>query len=258
MKTLDRTLSALRTFGFDLLTLKHCLGGLPRYIADYRRFKAAADGETRAILRASHPIIGEGGSQRAQLGHYFWQDLLVAQKIIAANPARHVDVGSRLDGFVAHLAATRNVDVFDIRPAEIAIPNVTFTACDMMNPLPAALCSCTDSLSCLHALEHFGLGRYGDPIDPNGHLKGLKNLAAMLKKNGTLYLSVPLGKPGIEFNAHRIFSWKQLQTIVSRDFTISELTVIDEHDRTVTQQDPSDYPSERHTYACAILTLIKR
>jgi hypothetical protein len=30
-----------------------------------------------------------------------------------------------------------------------------------------------DSLSCLHALEHFGLGRYGDPIDPRGHEKGI-------------------------------------------------------------------------------------
>jgi hypothetical protein len=38
-----------------------------------------------------------------------------------------------------------------------------------------------DSISCLHALEHFGLGRYGDRLDPNGHETGFLKLLDMLK-----------------------------------------------------------------------------
>jgi hypothetical protein len=64
----------------------------------------------------------------------------------------------------------------------------------------------TDSVSCLHAIEHFGLGRYGDPLDPNGHLKGYNNIIRMLKPGGTLYISFPIGKTNeVHFNAHRVF-----------------------------------------------------
>jgi Caenorhabditis protein of unknown function, DUF268 len=70
----------------------------------------------------------------------------------------------------------------------------------------------TDSLACLHAVEHFGLGRYGDPIDINGWHTGLKNMAMMLSPGGVLYLSVPVGRQSIEFNAHRVFD---PETIVS-------------------------------------------
>ena len=48
-------------------------------------------------------------------GHYFHQDLLVARKIFQHNPQKHVDIGSRTDGFVAHVATFREIEVFDIR-----------------------------------------------------------------------------------------------------------------------------------------------
>ena len=66
------------------------------------------------------------------------------------------------------------------------------------------------SVSCLHALEHFGLGRYGDPIDVDGWLAGLNSLAEVVERNGLLYLSVPVGLQRIEFNAHRVFSVETL------------------------------------------------
>jgi hypothetical protein len=62
----------------------------------------------------------------------------------------------------------------------------------------------------LHALEHFGLGRYGDAIDPQGHLKGFKHLIEMLKINGTLYLSFPIGRAAVEYNAHRVFQYAEV------------------------------------------------
>ena len=142
-------------------------------------------------------------------GHYFHQDLLVAKMIHDNNPRRHIDIGSRLDGFVAHVASFREIEVFDIRPLERSKhQNIKFLQADLMNPLKV---SKTDSLSCLHAVEHFGLGRYNDPIDINGHMKGISNLVSMLEKNGILYISFPIGKKDeVHFNAHRVFHPKSI------------------------------------------------
>ena len=142
-------------------------------------------------------------------GHYFHQDLLVAKMIYDSKPKRHVDVGSRVDGFVAHVASFREIEVFDVRPLEKSIhQNIKFLKADLMNPLKVTK---TDSLSCLHAIEHFGLGRYNDPIDINGHIKGISNLVSMLEKNGILYISFPIGKKDeVHFNAHRVFHPKSI------------------------------------------------
>lgn len=137
-------------------------------------------------------------------GQYFHQDLLVAQFIFEDNPRKHIDIGSRVDGFVAHVAAFREIEVVDIRPIKnSAHKNLTFLQVDVSS---SSIDLSTDSLSCLHAIEHFGLGRYGDPIDPLGHEKGLENMVSMVKAGGRFYLSAPIGnKDEVHFNAHRIF-----------------------------------------------------
>ena len=47
-----------------------------------------------------------------------------------------------------------------------------------------------DSLSCIYALEHYGLGRYGDPIDPDGWLKGLIEMQRILTRGGICILQL--------------------------------------------------------------------
>jgi hypothetical protein len=84
-----------------------------------------------------------------------------------------------------------------------------------------------DSLSCLHALEHFGLGRYGDPIDPSGFERGLCNMASLLTKGGIFYLSVPIGIDRVEFNANRVFDPRIIYRLALRNsLQLSALTVI--------------------------------
>lgn len=90
---------------------------------------------------------------------------------------------------------------------------------------PRAYC---DSLSCLHALEHFGLGRYGDKIDVNGHVKGLQALHTILEDGGILYLSVPIGPQRVEFNAHRVFSLRYLLDFVSEKFDVLGFHYVDD------------------------------
>ena len=145
-------------------------------------------------------------------GHYFHQDLLVARFINQSNPKRHIDIGSRIDGFVAHVASYRKIEVIDIRPVSNNIhKNIKFLRADLMNPLKIGK---TDSISCLHAIEHFGLGRYSDPIDISGHIKGIENIISVLEKGGKFYLSFPIAtQDEIHFNAHRIFNYKSILKI---------------------------------------------
>lgn len=177
----------------------------PRYRRDKREWvKQGGTINSRRMILSDY--AEPAGNIR---GHYFHQDLLVARFIFEHGPRRHVDVGSRIDGFVAHVAAFRDVEVVDIRPTgPCAHASLKFTQLDITNAYDLGL---TDSLSCLHALEHFGLGRYSDPVDVNGHLKGITHLLSLISPNGRLYLSVPIGaQDEVHFNAHRIFNVKSL------------------------------------------------
>lgn len=188
-------------FGIDPIRIFHSLRGLPLYVRDLFQFRSRYKGRLE-LLPCLHDRYEEGGTTKSE---YFWQDLLVARMISEAKPAKHVDIGSRVDGFVAHVASYREIEVFDIRPITVRIPGVTFKQADLMNPTDAITDYC-DSLSCLHALEHFGLGRYGDTIDPKGYESGIRNMARILRSGGIFYLSLPVGIERVEFNAHRVFN----------------------------------------------------
>ncbi|HEY6915536.1 MAG TPA: DUF268 domain-containing protein [Paludibacter sp.] len=195
--------------------------------------------------------------------HYFFQDIYVAQQIHKNNPLRHIDIGSRVDGFVAHVATFREIEVFDIRPLNISVPNIKFTQADLMNLNEKDIAS-TDSVSCLHALEHFGLGRYGDPIKYDGYLDGFRNITALLKKEGKLYFSVPMGVQRIEFHAHRVFSLNYLLQIVSEHFTIDNFSYINDNNEffpkvdlsTVSVKDKDE--SFGCKFGCGIFVLTKK
>lgn len=208
-------------FGIDPWKGLHALRGVPRYVRDFLRFRAGYSGRLVFFPRL-HDWYEEGG---AATGEYFWQDLHVARKIKEANPQKHVDIGSSVEGFVAHVASFREIEVFDIRPITARIPGITFKQADLMN-LAAISPDYCDSLSCLHALEHFGLGRYGDPIDPKGYESGIHNMASIVRSGGTFYLSVPVGVERVEFNAHRVFDPNTIVDVATknklllRDFSI--------------------------------------
>lgn len=191
-------------------------------------------------------------------GHYFHQDLLVANFIYKNKPRRHIDVGSRIDGFVANVASFRKIEVLDIRPLDkIWHENIEFKQCDLMNPqgLDKA-----DSISCLHAIEHFGLGRYGDPIDINGHIKGITNLINLLTKGGILYISFPISDMDkVYFNAHRLF---KVDTIfnypsIKENMDLVRFDYVDDNDNLHKDVNIQSVP-KKIKYGCGIYTFRKR
>ena len=205
--SLEKLLWVLSTqFGIDPLLSGRALLRFPAYARDFSRFRKKYTG-TMTWRPCLHDRFDEAGTTKSE---YFWQDLIVARWIFEASPRKHVDVGSRVDGFVAHVASFRELEVLDIRPITTAIPGVIFRQVDLMKPeVVRSLAGdggYCDSLSCLHAIEHFGLGRYGDTIDARGYEHALTHLASLLEPHGTLYLSTPLGHERVEFNAHRVFA----------------------------------------------------
>jgi hypothetical protein len=185
---------------------KNCLG-LSAYIRDWFAYNQTNPPRDSFNIKLAHlhPRLGDRYHDAGIAnGDYFHQDLWVAQKIFAANPQEHWDVGSRIDGFVAHLLTFRTVNVIDIRKLESKVPGLIFHQGDVTAlEIPD---DSIESLSCLHAMEHVGLGRYGDPIDSWGYFKGMQELQRILALGGRLYFSVPIGKERVEFNAHRVFN----------------------------------------------------
>jgi hypothetical protein len=216
-------------FGIDPLKFIRGLYGFPAYLVDLFRFTKSYEGKI-VLTPCLDDRYAEGGSANNE---YFWQDLLVAQQIFRHKPFKHVDVGSRIDGFVAHVASFRPLEVFDIRPLNSNIPGVVFKQADLMsiesvNALCAGVDGYCDSLSCLHAIEHFGLGRYGDPIDPFGYKKGIKNLSKLLQPGGRLYLSTPIGIERVEFNANWIFNPNTILNVANEvGLQLEQLVVLD-------------------------------
>jgi hypothetical protein len=225
-KQLIKLHQLLGQFGLDPRIFLRSMRGVPMFLREWRQFRQGYSGVMTLMpfLQERH---GEGGATKTE---YFWQDLLVARWVFEAQPQRHVDVGSSVEGFVAHVASFREIEVFDVRPITTVIPGVIFRQADMMDPnslLDIKEVGYCDSLSCLHAIEHFGLGRYGDPINANGHEFGIANMAKLLKAGGCFYLSAPIGEERVVFNANRVFDPRTIiRCAKDNDLVLHEFTVI--------------------------------
>lgn len=135
---------------------------------------------------------------------YFYQDTWCARKIFENKPAHHYDIASKADliGTISQFVPTTMVD---IRPLEVTLPELSFVKGSILE-LPFKDGE-VPSLSSICVIEHIGLGRYGDPLDPFGSEKAAKELVRVLAHGGSLYVSVPIDNENkVYFNAHRAFT----------------------------------------------------
>lgn len=191
----------------------------------------------------------------APAAHYFAQDIWGAAKIYANAPKQHYDIGSRLDGFIAHLLVFREVNYIDIRPLPFEIPGLHFIQGDATN-LEQFENDSIESLSSFHALEHFGLGRYGDEIDPDAYLKVIRNIQRVIKPGGHAYIGVPIGpKDRLVFNAHRIFA---IRTIIELfdEMALSDIAIIRSSNAYAENIVEDQYESVED-YSCGVFEFVK-
>jgi SAM-dependent methyltransferase len=150
---------------------------------------------------------------------YFLQGTWCAKKVFENKPKEHVDIGSQaiMVGIISQFVPTTMVD---IRPLSVKLCGLSFVKGDITKlPFPD---NSIESLSSICVIEHIGLGRYGDPLDPFGTEKSVSELIRILKKGGSLYISVPIDNESkIYFNAHRAFSRTHILNLF-KDLTLRE------------------------------------
>jgi SAM-dependent methyltransferase len=184
---------------------------VPRYIAHWRRYERLSG--RRLALKDSYPCLSDWVSATPFDPHYFYQSAWLSRQL-QGRPASgpHVDLGSDVR-MIASLSAFVRIEFVDFRPLEASLTNLRCVAGNItaLSYRDASL----DSVSCLHVVEHVGLGRYGDPLQADGSEQALSELARVVAPGGRLYLSVPVGRETVCFNAHRVFDPETIKSAVA-------------------------------------------
>lgn len=191
---------------FDPIRFYQGVTGYFWYIRDAIKFNRMGSEKVGFNLNM-FPILNEKVSFTPFDAQYFYQQLWAFENILKRKPKLHIDIGStyEMSGYISKITKTKFID---IRPIKTSLKNLEIEKGDILRLQYDD--NTIESLSCLHVVEHIGLGRYGDPIDPEGTKKACHELKRVLAKKGYLYFSTPIGKERLCFNAHRVNSPKKI------------------------------------------------
>jgi len=177
------------------------------YLAEMSRFRNKNDHRFTVRTRDIYPCLKDTIINTPFDPHYTYHPAWAARILAQTRPVNHVDISSILS-FSTIVSAFVPVKFYDYRPAKLHLDNLESGFADLtqLNFQDDSI----PSLSCMHTIEHIGLGRYGDKIDPQGDIRSINELKRVVKPGGDLLFVTPVGKPKIEFNAHRIYSYEQV------------------------------------------------
>jgi len=203
-----------------------CLRGRLRkkYKRDFQSFAilSKAAGRNAPLWEDRYPFLSDATPRTNYNRHYIFHTAWAARMLARIKPERHVDISSSLF-FVSIVSAFVPLVHYDYRPPDLKLDNLDTGFADLLRlPFPDGSVS---SLSCMHVVEHVGLGRYGDPLDPEGDTKAMIELRRVIAPGGNLFFVVPVGRPRVCFNAHRIYSFEQIRDRFS-DLTLREFRLV--------------------------------
>lgn len=176
-----------------------------KFIGEYNRFKKLNDHRFSVAAKDVYPCLKDRVTTTPFDHHYIYHPAWAARILATTKPALHADFSSILS-FSSIVSAFVPIKFFDFRPAHLNLNGWEGNFAD--------LCKLDiqdhtyESVSCMHTVEHIGLGRYGDALDPIGDIKAINELKRITKSNGNILFVTPVGKQRIEYNAHRIYSFE--------------------------------------------------
>lgn len=227
MKKNQKFMFLYKIFGGGAVrALLRSLANYPYYIITFVKLKAFHRNEKikrmKFEIQDLYPCLFDRTSTTGFDKHYLFHTAWAVRKVAQIQPPIHFDFSSSLY-FCALLSAFHRVKFFDYRPAELNLTNLESSSADLTK-LPFADNS-VYSLSCMHVVEHIGLGRYGDPLDYDGDLKAINELKRVTSIGGHLLFVVPVGKNRIAFNAHRVYSFSYVVDLF-QDFELVEFSLV--------------------------------
>lgn len=234
------------------------LANYGRFVRDYLRFREMlGSGKPRLPLRwrKRYPCLTDRTSSTPYDRHYVLHTAWAARILAELKPAEHVDFSSSLH-FCTIVSAFVPVSFYDYRPADLQLSGLKSQRADLVD-LPFADKS-QPSVSCMHVIEHIGLGRYGDPLDPEGDVKAMRELQRIVAVNGSLLFVVPVGRPQIRFNAHRIYGYDQIVSVF-QDLELHQYALIpDDPEDGCLVPDPGGKATAEQEYGCGCFWFRRR
>jgi len=209
MMDINRINKNLRAIFFKTIKKNNQIDFFRTQFEKFKQISASSNERFQLDWEDKYPCLNDETETTDFDPHYIYHTAWAARIIKQISPTVHVDISSSLY-FSVILSAFIPVEFYDYRPANIKLFNLKMQSADLCNLHFNN--NSIQSLSCMHVVEHIGLGRYGDPLDYDGDLKAIEELKRVLKPEGDLLFVVPIGKPKIMFNAHRIYSYEQIIT----------------------------------------------
>ncbi|MBL7743838.1 MAG: DUF268 domain-containing protein [Chitinophagaceae bacterium] len=200
-------LSAIKRSGKSIIHFPKKTGIFFSYLLQWFAFRKKNDKRFRLRYRDMRPCLKDRVTTTPFDQHYVYHPAWAARVLAKTQPKVHIDISSILH-FSAVSSAFIPMKFYDYRPAHLQLGNFTSDFADLKQ-LPFESNS-IESVSCMHTIEHIGLGRYGDELDVQGDIKAINELKRVTQPGGNILFVTPVGKPKIEFNAHRIYSFEQI------------------------------------------------
>jgi hypothetical protein len=192
------------------------------FVGEMNKFKKMSDGRFTIEWKNVYPSLKDKLETTPFDQHYIYHPAWAARVLAKTRPSYHIDFSSKL-AFSTIVSAFIPVKFYDYRPADLHLSNLESSFGDLTNiSLPD---NSQPSVSCMHTIEHVGLGRYGDPLDPKGDIKAIEELKRITAPNGDLLFVTPVGRPRIEYNSHRIYSHEQVINLFA-PFTLQEFSLV--------------------------------
>lgn len=222
------------------------------FYKQYFSFKSLAKNQKRFAFRWKDrwPCLYDSSGTTGYDRHYIYHPAWAARILARQNPKEHIDISSTLH-FCTLVSAFIPVKFYDYRPANLFLSGLVSEKADLIK-LPFKNDSIA-SLSCMHVIEHVGLGRYGDPLDYDGDLKSMRELARVLALGGDLLFVVPVGAVArIQYNAHRVYTHTQvIEIFLALGLSLQEFALIPELEKDGgLVVSPSEDIVSRQKYGC--------